>query len=155
MAVVALLGRVFMKPIDCPFRAADKIWERIPSDVKIRFLDFHAEATSEKQLMGRYLNGRATAVLGTHTHVATADETILSGGTAFMCDLGMTGPHSGIIGREYENVLEATLTFNPTTFEVARGEAQINGAIVDVDPGTGKAVKIEKFRFFDPKQGLN
>lgn len=147
VAVFALLGRVFMQPIDCPIRAADKILAKIPGDVRVRFLDFHAEATSEKQLMGRYLDGRASAVLGTHTHVATADETILPGGTAFQCDIGMSGPFDGIIGRKYEAVLETFKTFRPTQFEVAKKDARINGTFVDVDVATGKAVKIERFVF--------
>lgn len=147
IAIFALLGRVFMQPIDCPLRAADKILDKIPQDVRVRFLDYHAEATSEKQLMGRYLNGRTTAVLGTHTHVATADETILPGGTAFQCDIGMTGPFDGVIGREYESVLETFKTFRPTQFAVAKKDARINGTIVDVDPATGRAVKIERFVF--------
>lgn len=147
VAVFALLGRVFMQPIDCPLRAADKILDKIPADVRVRVLDFHAEATSEKQTTGRYLDGRVSAVLGTHTHVATADETILPGGTAFQCDIGMTGPFDGIIGRRYDRVLETTKTFRPTVFEVATGDARLNGTIVDVDSATGKAVKIERLVF--------
>ncbi len=147
VAVGTLLGRVFMQPIDCPLRAADKMLDKIPADVRVRVLDFHAEATSEKQTMGRYLDGRVSAVLGTHTHVATADETILPGGTAFQCDIGMTGPFDGIIGRRYDRVLETTKTFRPTVFEVATGDARLNGTIVDVDSATGKAVKIERLVF--------
>ena len=90
VAIVSLMGRVFMKPVDCPFQAADKILSQVPSTVRVILVDFHAEATSDKQLMGRYLDGRVTAVLGTHTHVPTADECILPGGTAFQCDVGMT-----------------------------------------------------------------
>ena len=107
-------------------------------------VDFHAEATSDKQLMGRYLDGRVSAVLGTHTHVPTADERILPGGTAFQCDVGMTGPYDSILGRRIDRVLETTLTFNPTHFEVATDDVRLAGTIVDVDPATGKATAIRR-----------
>ena len=109
----------------------------IPADVKVRIVDFHAEATSDKQLMGRYLDGRVTAVLGTHTHVTTADEQIFPGGTAFQCDVGMTGPHDSILGRRIDRVLETTLTFQPTQFDVATDDVRLCGTIVDVDPTSG------------------
>jgi len=143
-AVFSLLGRVFMRPVDCPFTAADRLLAEIPSDVKIRIVDFHAEATSDKQLMGRYLDGRVTAVLGTHTHVTTADEQIFPGGTAFQCDVGMTGPHASILGRRIDRVLETTLTFQPTQFEVATGDVRLCGTIVDADPATGFATSIRR-----------
>jgi len=110
----------------------------------VRFVDFHVEATSEAQLMGRYLDGRVSAVLGTHTHVPTADECLLPGGTAFQCDVGMTGPHDGILGRRIDRVMETLLTANPTQFEVSTGDNRINGTIVDIDPATGLATKIER-----------
>ena len=113
VAVFSLLGRVFMPPVDCPFQAADRVLAELPADVRVILLDFHAEATSDKQLMGRHLDGRVTAVLGTHTHVPTADEQILPGGTAFQCDVGMTGPHDSILGRRIDRVLETTRTFRP------------------------------------------
>jgi calcineurin-like phosphoesterase len=116
----------------------------IPPEVKVRFVDFHAEATSDKQLMGRFLDGRVSAVLGTHTHVATADEQVLPGGTAFQCDVGMTGPHDSILGRKTENVLEAAISFNPLPFTVATEDPRINGALVEIDQRTGKATKIER-----------
>ncbi len=144
VAVISLLGRVFMRPVDCPFRAADRVLEEIPADVKIRLVDFHAEATSDMQLMGRHLDGRVSAVLGTHTHVATADEQIFPGGTAFQCDVGMTGPHESILGRKIDKVLETTITFRPTYFHVARGDVRINGSIVEIDPATGHAQTIER-----------
>lgn len=144
VGVCCLLGQLFMKPIDSPWRAADRILSAMPSDVKVRFVDFHVEATSEAQLMGRYLAGRVTAVLGTHTHVATADECILAGGTAFQCDVGMTGPHEAILGRRVDRVMETLLTANPTQFEVATGDVRLNGSIVDVDPTTGQATRIER-----------
>ena len=146
VAVFCLLGRVYMRPVDCPFLAADRVLEEIPESVKVRFVDFHAEATSDKQLMGRYLDGRVSAVLGTHTHVATADQQILPGKTAFQCDVGMTGPHDSIIGRRIDRVLETTLTFHPTQFQVAKGDVQINGAIVEVDRDTGAARDIHRFK---------
>jgi metallophosphoesterase (TIGR00282 family) len=144
IAVFGLLGRVFMKPVDCPFRAADRVLDELPDDVCVILLDFHAEATSDMQLMGRHLDGRVSAVLGTHTHVATADEQILSNGTAFQCDVGMTGPHDSILGRRVDRVLETTMTFRPTYFDVATNDVRLNGAIVDVDDQTGKANSIER-----------
>jgi metallophosphoesterase (TIGR00282 family) len=144
VAVFSLLGRVFMRPVDCPWEAADRVLAEMPEDVVVRWLDFHAEATSDMQLMGRYLDGRVTAVLGTHTHVATADEQLLPAGTAFQCDLGMTGPHDGILGRRVDRVLETTITFRPTHFEVASGDVRLHGSIVDVCPQTGLAESIKR-----------
>jgi 2',3'-cyclic-nucleotide 2'-phosphodiesterase len=144
VAVFTLLGRVFMPPVDCPFQAADRVLAAIPADVKVILVDFHAEATSDKQLMGRHLDGRASAVLGTHTHVATADEQILPHGTAFQCDVGMTGPHESILGRRIDRVMETTRTFRPTHYDVATGDVRINGAIVDIDPATGHATAIRR-----------
>jgi metallophosphoesterase (TIGR00282 family) len=144
VAVFSLLGRVFMRPVDCPWTAAERVLAEIPADVRVRMLDFHAEATSDKQLMGRFLDGRVSAVLGTHTHVPTADECILPGGTAFQCDVGMTGPTDSILGRRSDRVLESTLTFYPTHFEVAAGDVRLMGSIVDVDPQTGRATAIRR-----------
>jgi 2',3'-cyclic-nucleotide 2'-phosphodiesterase len=144
VAVFSLLGRVFMRPVDCPFTAADRVLAEIPEEVKVRVLDFHAEATSDKQLMGRYLDGRASAVLGTHTHVTTADEQIFPGGTAFQCDVGMTGAHESILGRRIDRVLETTLTFQPTQFDVAQGDVRLSGTIVEIDPTTGRAQSIRR-----------
>jgi metallophosphoesterase (TIGR00282 family) len=144
VAVISLLGRVFMRPVDCPWAAADRVLGQLPPDVKVVLVDFHAEATSDMQLMGRYLDGRVSAVLGTHTHVPTADEQILPGGTAFQCDVGMTGPHDSILGRRVDRVLEATITFNPTHFDVAVGDVRINGTLVDIDPATGRASAIRR-----------
>ncbi|MBA62399.1 MAG: TIGR00282 family metallophosphoesterase [Planctomycetaceae bacterium] len=144
IAIISLIGRVFMKPVDCPFKAADKILSQIPSTVRVILIDFHAEATSDKQLMGRYLDGRVTAVLGTHTHVPTADECILPGGTAFQCDVGMTGPYESILGRKISAVTEATTTFRPTQFRVATEDVRMGGAILDVNIHTGKAKSIER-----------
>jgi metallophosphoesterase (TIGR00282 family) len=157
VGVCCLLGQLFMKPIDSPWRAADRILAAMPTEVKVRFVDFHVEATSEAQLMGRYLDGRVSAVLGTHTHVATADECILPAGTAFQCDVGMTGPHDGILGRRTDRVMETMLTANPTQFDVADGDVRLNGTIVDIDPGTGLATKIERLcvRGFPNPEGVS
>lgn len=144
VAVVSLLGRVFMKPVDCPFAAAERAMAEIPANVKVRIIDFHAEATSDKQLMGRLLDGRASAVLGTHTHVATADEQIFPGGTAFQCDVGMTGPHESILGRRIDRVMETTMTFRPTHFDIATGDVRLCGTLVEIDETTGKATGIRR-----------
>ena len=144
VAVVSLLGRVFMRPVDCPWTAVDRVLAEIPADVKVRIVDFHGEAPSDKQLMGRYLDGKVTAVLGTHTHVTTADEQIYPGGTAFQCDVGMTGPHESILGRRIDRVMETTLTFQPTMFDVATGDVRLCGTIVEADRETGRATAIRR-----------
>jgi metallophosphoesterase (TIGR00282 family) len=146
VAVMSLLGRVFMRPVDCPFKAADRVLAELPAEVKTIVVDFHAEATSDKQLLGRYLDGRVSAVLGTHTHVPTADECILAGGTAFQCDVGMTGPYDSVLGRRYDRVMETTVTFNPTHFEVAQGDPRLCGSMVEIDPTSGRATAIERVR---------
>jgi 2',3'-cyclic-nucleotide 2'-phosphodiesterase len=135
---------VFMPPVDCPFQAADRVLAALPADVRVILVDFHAEATSDKQLMGRHLDGRVSAVLGTHTHVATADEQILPHGTAFQCDVGMTGPHESILGRRIDRVMETARTFRPTHYDVATGDVRLNGSIVDIDPQTGHATAIRR-----------
>ena len=144
VGICCLLGQLFMKPIDNPWRAADRVLAALPTEVRVRFVDFHVEATSEAQLMGHYLDGRVSAVLGTHTHVVTADECLLPGGTAFQCDVGMTGPHDGILGRRIDRVMETLLTANPTQFEVSTGDNRLNGTIVDIDPTTGLATNIQR-----------
>jgi 2',3'-cyclic-nucleotide 2'-phosphodiesterase len=146
VAVISLLGRVFMRPVDCPWQAVDRVLQQLPVEVKVKLVDFHAEATSDKQLMGRYLDGRVSAVLGTHTHVPTADEEIFPGGTAFQCDVGMTGPYDSILGRRIDRVMETTTTFVPTQFEVASGDVRLSGTIVEVDPETGRALGIRRLR---------
>ena len=133
-----------MRPVDSPWRAVDAVLAEMPSEVRVRLVDFHAEATSETQLMGRYLDGRVSAVLGTHTHVATADECVLPGGTAFQCDVGMTGPHESIIGRRIDRVMHATLTSLPTPFDVATGDLRMNATLVEVDPETGHATAVRR-----------
>jgi 2',3'-cyclic-nucleotide 2'-phosphodiesterase len=144
VAVFSLLGRLFMRPVDCPWTRADQLLEELPRSVVVRVLDFHAEATSEKQLMGRHLDGRVTAVLGTHTHVPTADEQILPGGTAFQCDVGMTGPFESILGRDIQRVMQTTITFRPTYFQVAKHDVRLGGTIVEADPATGTALSIRR-----------
>lgn len=137
LAVSSVLGRVFMKPVDCPFHAIDRELKAIDSEVVVRIVDFHAEATSDMQLMGRFLDGRVSAVLGTHTHVATADERILPQGTGFQCDVGMTGPFDSILGRKVDAVMEATLRGVPKPFQVATGDVRMNATWLDIDRQTG------------------
>ena len=143
-AVMNLQGRIFMPPLDCPFRKADELLGSLPDDVKIRIVDFHAEATSEKQAMGWYLDGRVTAVVGTHTHVPTADENILPQGTAYQTDLGMTGPYESIIGMDREAIIQKFLDQLPARFEVAKGDVRLSGVLLEADPATGKAISIRR-----------
>lgn len=143
-AVINLQGRVFMPSLECPFRTADAILARIPTEVKVRIVDFHAEATSEKLALGWYLDGRVTAVLGTHTHVPTADEYILPNGTAYVTDLGMSGPYDSVIGVEKDAVIKKFLDQMPARFEVAKNDARLCGALIDADPATGRAISIER-----------
>ncbi|MBR1870951.1 MAG: TIGR00282 family metallophosphoesterase [Kiritimatiellae bacterium] len=144
-AVVNLIGRVFMNPADCPFLAADRILAEIPKDLPV-FVDFHAEATSEKIALAKYLDGRVTAVVGTHTHVQTSDAFVLPQGTAFQTDLGMTGPWFSSIGRKFEPVLQKFITGVPARFDVDEGPATLEGAIVTFDAATRRASAIEAFR---------
>jgi len=153
VAVVNLQGQAFMNPIDNPFRAADRVLEEIaasPERPKVVMVDMHAEATSEKQAMGWYLDGRVTAVLGTHTHVPTADERILPQGTALQTDVGMTGPYESVIGMRADRVLERFLYNTPRPFEPAKRDLQLRGAIVDADETTGLAVAIRRVRCDGP-----
>jgi metallophosphoesterase (TIGR00282 family) len=145
-AVLNLQGRVFMTQLDCPFRTADAELAKIPSDVKVIFVDMHAEATSEKQAMGWYLDGRVSVVVGTHTHVATADERVLPNGTAYITDVGMTGPHESVIGMDRGAMVKRFLDSMPTKFEVAIGDVRINGILADVDESTGRARSIARVR---------
>jgi 2',3'-cyclic-nucleotide 2'-phosphodiesterase len=144
VAVISLLGRTFMRPVDCPFSAVDRVLAELPQDLAGILVDIHAEATADKYLMLHHLQGRVTAVLGTHTHVATADEHILNG-TAFQCDVGMTGPYDGILGRRVDRVLPTTITFVPSSFEVSDGDARISGAVIEVD-SMGKATLIQRIQ---------
>jgi hypothetical protein len=151
VATLHLEGQVFLKNVESPFRTADRLLAALPEDVKTVFVDFHAEATSEKQALGLYLDGRASAVVGTHTHVPTADERILPGGTAFLTDAGMTGPYEGVIGFKAERVLQRFLLQTPVGFEVAKRDVRLAGAVVDVDPATGRARAIERLLVPDPE----
>lgn len=144
VAVISLLGRTFMRPVDCPFAAVDRVLAAISEKARVVLVDVHAEATADKYLLAHHLRGRVSAVLGTHTHVPTADEQILPGSTAFVCDVGMTGPYDSVLGRRVDRVLHTTLTFEPTSFEVATGDVRLGGAIVEVDPETGKATGIRR-----------
>jgi metallophosphoesterase (TIGR00282 family) len=144
VAVFCLLGRTYMRPVDCPFRAADRVLERLAGRADCIVADIHAEATADKYLLGHHLKGRVAAVLGTHTHVPTADEQILPGGTAFISDVGMTGPYESILGRRVDPVLSAAVTFVPAAYDVASGDVRISGAIVEYDTGTRQAVAIRR-----------
>lgn len=142
VAVINLQGRTFLPPLDSPFLKADELIEKAKQRTPVIFVDFHAEATSEKQAMGWYLDGRVSAVIGTHTHVQTADHRILPKGTAFQTDVGMTGPYDGIIGTDREIVMKRFLTHMPVRFEVAKGRGQLSGACIEIDEKTGLARSI-------------
>ncbi len=144
IAAVCLLGRTFMRPVDCPFQAADRVLEQIKGKAQIIIVDVHAEATAEKYLLAHHLKGRVSAVLGTHTHVQTADEQVLPGGTAFISDVGMTGPYDSVLGRRIDRVLFTTVTFIPSMFDVATGDPRLAGALIEVDPTTGQASSIRR-----------
>ena len=146
-AVMNLQGRTFMPALDDPFRAAVELLAKIPPDVKVIVVDMHAEATSEKQAMGWYLDGKVSAVLGTHTHVPTADEHVLPGGTAYITDTGMTGPHDSIIGMNKEGALQRFLDAMPARFSVAENDVQMNTVLMDIDEATGHARSIERLNF--------
>jgi metallophosphoesterase (TIGR00282 family) len=143
VAAFSLLGRTFMRPVDCPFKAADRLLAEIGIKAQVVVVDMHAEATADKYLMGHYLKGRVSAVLGTHTHVPTADEQLL-GTTAFISDVGMTGPYDSILGRRIDRVMAHALDFVPTPFDVATGDPRLGGAIVEVDSATGHARSIRR-----------
>ena len=144
VAVVNLIGRVFMAPADCPFRAADDTLAKLGDRARVILVDFHAEATSEKVAMGWHLDGRVTAIFGTHTHVQTADERLMPKGTAYLTDVGMTGPHESIIGVTVEAALGRFVNGMPARFEAATGPGRLNAIIITADPASGKAVGIER-----------
>jgi metallophosphoesterase (TIGR00282 family) len=151
--VINLQGRVFLPAIDDPFRKADELLASLPPDVAVVFVDMHAETTSEKVALGWYLDGRATVVVGTHTHVATADERVLPQGTAFITDVGMTGPHSGVIGMDREAIIRKFINGLPARFEVATGDVQMNAVLIETDDdglrnsaGRLRACSIERLR---------
>ncbi len=142
IGVININGRVFMEPLDCPFKAALKAAEELSAETKTIIVDIHAEATSEKIAMGWYLDGKVSAIFGTHTHIQTADEKILPQGTAYITDVGMTGPYDSVIGRRVEDVLTRFLSSIPVKFEVAKENVQLHGALVEIDQATGKALSI-------------
>ena len=146
VAVLNLMGRVFMLPIDCPFRKAGEIVPELRRETPIVLVDMHAEATSESQAMGWYLDGRVSAVIGTHRHVQTADERVLPGGTAYITDVGMTGPTEGVIGVDRDVILQRFLQQMPARFEPAKGPAALHGAVIAVDPDSGRALDIRRLR---------
>lgn len=149
IGVINLAGRVFQQALDCPFRKADEILSAIKEKARIVIVDFHAEATSEKAAMGWYLSGRVSAVVGTHTHVQTADERILPGGTAYITDLGMTGPLDSVIGVKKDAAIEKFTTQIPQHFEVAAGPFQFNGAIIEIKEETGEAIYIKRIQNYE------
>lgn len=144
VAVLSLQGRVFMPPTDCPFQVADEVLKEIEKETKIIIIDFHAEVSSEKVALGWFLDGRVSAVYGTHTHVQTSDEKILPKGTAYITDVGMTGSENGVIGIETEPVIQKFLTSLPQRFEIAQGNEMLHGIILEIEEETGKASKIER-----------
>lgn len=144
VGVINVVGRVFMEPLDCPFRAVDREIEALRGKTKLIVVDIHAEASSEKAALGWHLDGRAGAVVGTHTHVQTADERLLPGGTAYITDVGMTGPRDSIIGMKQESVINRFLSGLPARFEVATGPVAVSGVVVALDIETGRARSIER-----------
>jgi 2',3'-cyclic-nucleotide 2'-phosphodiesterase len=145
VAVFSLMGRMYMPlPTDNPFHAANRVLSKIPSDIKVIVVDMHAEASSEKIAMGWFLDGRVSFVFGTHTHIPTADETILPQGTAYISDLGMTGPHKSVLGRNIEPVLKSLLTQMPYSYSIATEDLRLNAAIVVIDSISGKSLSIER-----------
>ncbi|MDQ0161806.1 TIGR00282 family metallophosphoesterase [Aeribacillus alveayuensis] len=149
LAVINLQGRTFLPSIDCPFRKAEEIIKEVKKRTPFIFVDFHAEATSEKQAMGWYLDGKVSAVVGTHTHVQTADERLLEKGTAYITDVGMTGPFDGILGVDREAVIKKFLTSLPVRFEIAEGRTQLNAVIIDINEQNGKASSIKRIMIND------
>ena len=144
VGVLNLIGRIFMKPADCPFRKADEVLETLRHEAEVILVDFHAEATAEKQCMGWYLDGRVTAVIGTHTHIPTADEHILPSGTAYITDVGMTGPHDSVIGVRKEQSLRRMKDLLPVQYKVAEGDLQLHAVLVEADGSSGKAHSIKR-----------
>ncbi len=143
-AVLNLQGRTYMPATDCPFRVANRILATLDPEVKVRFVDFHAEVTSEKMAMGWHLDGRVSAVIGTHTHIPTADTRILPGGTAYQTDAGMTGPYESVIGVKREPILERFLTALPVRMEAAKGLPELHSVILTVDENTGRAIGLRR-----------
>jgi len=150
VAVVNVSGRVFMSNIDCPFRTGRETIERLRTETRIIIIDFHAEATSEKIAFGYYMDGKVSAVIGTHTHVQTADEKVLPGGTAYITDVGMTGPSDSVIGIDKDQIIQRFLTNMPMRFETARGEGIFSAVVIDIDEETGKSTAIQRLQLTYP-----
>lgn len=155
ICVICMLGLVFMEPLDCPFRTIDGILEEARKLSKIIVVDFHAEATSEKQAFARYVDGKVSIVFGTHTHVMTADECILPGGTAYITDVGMTGPIDSVIGVRADAIIHRFVTKLPIKFEPASGKGVLSSILVDVDEATGKAKSIQRLSIYEPGDSVN
>lgn len=156
VVVMNLMGRVFMEPLRCPFELADEIVQTASQQTKIILVDIHAEATSEKIALGWHLDGKVSAIVGTHTHVQTADERVLPGGTAYISDLGMTGPYDSVLGRDKTAVLKKLRTAMPARFEVAEHDIRACGVAVKIDESTGKALSIERFQVaMEPRTGVD
>ena len=147
VAVISLMGRTFMRPVDCPFNAIEKLLPEVKNITNIVIVDVHAEATSDKYLIGNFLKGKVSGVLGTHTHVQTADEHIMGDGTAFICDLGMTGPYDSVLGRSIEPVTATMISFLPNQFTVASGDVRMSGVVLEIDVLTGKSTSIRRIQF--------
>ena len=148
IGIINLSGRVFMPPLDCPFRAADQIIPVLKKKTPVIIIDFHAEATSEKNALGWYVDGQVTAVIGTHTHIQTADEKVFPKGTAFITDVGMTGPRDSILGVKVEQVLDKLIGLRPVRFEVAGGALMLNAVSIEVDERSGRAQEIRRIQVF-------
>lgn len=144
VAVCCLLGQLYMGNNNSPWQTVDRVFSEIPSDVKIRVVDFHAEASSEKIAMGWHLNGRASAIFGTHTHIPTADARVLDRGTAYISDVGMTGPYDSVLGRRKDRVLKYLTTSMPQFFEIAMGDPRLCGMLATIEPSTGRATEVER-----------
>jgi len=147
IAVVNLLGRVFMQPVDCPFKAIRDLLPELQKQAQVILVDMHAEATSEKVAMGYFLTGKVSAVVGTHTHIPTADERIIDGYTAYITDLGMTGSFDSVLGREKSQIIERFLTSMPLRFNLAYSDIRIQGVLLEIDPDSGQATKIERVEY--------
>ncbi|HSQ19290.1 MAG TPA: TIGR00282 family metallophosphoesterase, partial [Blastocatellia bacterium] len=146
VAVINIQGRIFMPPTDCPFRTADRLIAEIGNRASVIIIDHHAEATSEKLAMGRYLDGRVSVIVGTHTHVQTADDQILQGGTGYITDLGMTGPYDSVIGVESQLVITRFVRGLPIRYQTASGNPQLHGVVVEIDERSGKAVNMRRLQ---------
>jgi len=154
IAVLNLQGRTFMTPIDCPFRTADWVLKQLNGKVRYTFVDMHAEATAEKIALGWYLDGRVSALVGTHTHVQTADEQILPGGTAYCSDAGMTGPHKSVIGMQIKSATDRFLYQTPHKYECAEEDVHLSALLIQLDPDTGKATGIERIIYPEFNRGV-